>query len=59
MRADKSTHLAEAAPRRLLDCVARVQATLDSLERDGRPVTVDGVASRAGASRTFRYDDAQ
>ncbi|MFE7509996.1 DUF6262 family protein [Streptomyces sp. NPDC057540] len=54
MRADNSTHLAEAARQRRLDCIARVQAALDSLERDGGSVTVAGVASR-----TFLYDDAQ
>ncbi|WP_162257864.1 MULTISPECIES: DUF6262 family protein [unclassified Kitasatospora] len=59
MRADNSTHLAEAAQQRRLDCIARVQAALDSLERNGGPVTVAGVASRAGVSRTFLYDDAQ
>ncbi|MFG2978212.1 DUF6262 family protein [Streptomyces sp. NPDC048331] len=59
MRADNSTHLAEAARQRRLDCIARVQAALDSLERDGGSVTVAGVASRAGVSRTFLYDDAQ
>ncbi|MET7696455.1 DUF6262 family protein [Streptomyces sp. NPDC005485] len=59
MRADKSAHLAEAAQQRRLDCIERVQAVLNSLERDGGPVTVAGVASRAGVSRTFLYDDAQ
>ncbi|WP_221354674.1 DUF6262 family protein [Streptomyces beigongshangae] len=59
MRADNSAHLAEAAQQRRLDCIERVQAVLNSLERDGGPVTVAGVASRAGVSRTFLYDDAQ
>lgn len=59
MRADNSSHLAEAAHRRRLDCTARVHAVLDSLERDGGAVTIAGVASRAGVSRTFLYDDAQ
>jgi hypothetical protein len=59
MRADNSAHLAEAAQQRRLDCIERVQAVLYSLERDGGSVTVAGVASRAGVSRTFLYDDAQ
>lgn len=59
MRADNSAHLAEAAQQRRLDCIERVQAVLNSLERDGGPVTVAGVASRAGVSRTFLYDHAQ
>ncbi|MFD7288538.1 DUF6262 family protein [Streptomyces sp. NPDC059863] len=42
-----------------MDCIERVTAVLNSLERDGGPVTVAGVASRAGVSRTFLYDDAQ
>lgn len=57
MRADNSAHLAEAAQQRCLDCIERVQAVLNSLERDGGRVTVAGVTSRAGVSRT--YDDAQ
>jgi hypothetical protein len=59
MRADNSSHLAEAAQRRRLGCIARVHAVLDNLERDGGSVTIAGVASRAGVSRTFLYDDAQ
>ncbi|MFD9504432.1 DUF6262 family protein [Streptomyces sp. NPDC060035] len=59
MRADNSAHLAEAAQQRRLDCIERVQAVLNSLKRDGGPVTVAGIASRAGVSRTFLYDDAQ
>jgi hypothetical protein len=59
MRADNSAHLAEAAQQRRLDCIERVQAVLNSLERDGGLVTVAGVASRAGVSRTFLYNDAQ
>ncbi|MEV8395860.1 MULTISPECIES: DUF6262 family protein [unclassified Streptomyces] len=42
-----------------MDCIERVTAVLNSLERDGGPVTVAGVASRAGVSRTLLYDDAQ
>ncbi|MGC4985300.1 DUF6262 family protein [Streptomyces sp. DT193] len=59
MRADNSAHLAEAAQQRRLDCIERVQAVLNSLERDGGSITVAGVASQAGVSRTFLYDDAQ
>lgn len=59
MRADNSSHLAEAAQRRRLDCIERVQAVLEALERDGGAVTIAGVAARAGVSRTFLYDDAQ
>ncbi|MCX4552900.1 DUF6262 family protein [Streptomyces sp. NBC_01267] len=59
MRADNSDHLVEAAQQRRLDCIERVNCVLDSLEHDGGPVTVSGVASRAGVSRTFLYDDAQ
>jgi hypothetical protein len=59
MRADNSSHLIEAAQRRRLGCIARVHAVLDDLERDGGAVTIAGVASRAGVSRTFLYDDAQ
>jgi hypothetical protein len=42
-----------------MDCTARVHAVLDDLEREGGPATVAGVASRAGVSRTFLYDNAQ
>jgi hypothetical protein len=59
MRADNSPHLKEAAQRRRLDCIARVEAILDDLENQGGPVTVASVASRAGVSRTFLYDNAQ
>lgn len=59
MRADNSSRLAEAARRRRLDCIARAHAVLDDLERDGGPVTIAAVASRAGVSRTFLYDSAQ
>ncbi len=59
MRADNSPHLIAAAQQRRLDCTARVHAVLDDLERDGGPATVAGVASRAGVSRTFLYDNAQ
>ncbi|MFF3699535.1 DUF6262 family protein [Streptomyces sp. NPDC002221] len=59
MRADNSSHLAEAAHRRRLDCIERVHAVLAALERDGGAVTIAGVAARAGVSRTFLYDDAQ
>ncbi|MFE4629463.1 hypothetical protein [Streptomyces mirabilis] len=59
MRADNSKRLAEAAQQRRLGCIERVQAALEGLERDGGPVTVAGVAARAGVSRTFLYDDAQ
>ncbi|MFB9580043.1 DUF6262 family protein [Streptomyces goshikiensis] len=51
--------MAEAAQQRRLGCVERVQAALEGLERGGGPVTVAGVAARAGVSRTFLYDDAQ
>ncbi|CAL9636390.1 hypothetical protein SUDANB120_06218 (plasmid) [Streptomyces sp. enrichment culture] len=59
MRADSSSHLAEAAQQRRLDCIERVQAVLRALERDGGAVTIVGVAARAGVSRTFLSDDAQ
>ncbi|MGW5639924.1 DUF6262 family protein [Streptomyces sp. NPDC003832] len=59
MRADNSAHLAEAAQQRRLACIERVHAVLDALERDGGAMTVVGVASRAGVSRTFLYDAAQ
>lgn len=59
MRDDNPSHLAEAAQQRRLDCIARVQAVLEALERDGGAVTVAGVAARAKVSRTFFYDAAQ
>jgi beta-phosphoglucomutase-like phosphatase (HAD superfamily) len=59
MPADNSTHLIEAARRRRLDCIARVHAVLDDLEHHGGPISIAGVASRAGVSRTFLYDDGQ
>ncbi|WEB44075.1 transposase [Streptomyces yunnanensis] len=59
MRADNSSHLAEAAQQWRLDCIERVQAVLESLGHDGGAVTVAGVAARAGVSRTFLHDNAQ
>lgn len=59
MRADNSSHLIEAARRRRLDCIARVDSVLGDLERDGGPATVTGVAAQARVSRTFLYDTAQ
>lgn len=59
MRADNSSHLIEAAQRRRLLCLARVHTVLDSLECDGGPVTIAGVAAQAKVSRTFLYDTAQ
>jgi hypothetical protein len=59
MPADNSLHLIDAARRRRLDCIARVHAVLDDLEHHGGPISISGVASRAGVSRTFLYDDGQ
>ncbi|TMR94894.1 DUF6262 family protein [Nonomuraea basaltis] len=59
MRADNSPHLKEAAQRRRLDCIARVEAVLNELESQGGPVSVAAVAAQAGVSRTFLYDDTQ
>lgn len=48
-----------ALPQDRRDCIARVHAVLDDLEHHGGPISIAGVASRAGVSRTFLYDDGQ
>ncbi|SDW92527.1 hypothetical protein SAMN05216215_100694 [Saccharopolyspora shandongensis] len=59
MPADNSAHLIESARQRRLDCIARVHAVLDDLEHHGGRVSVTAVATRAGVSRTFLYDEGQ
>jgi hypothetical protein len=59
MPADNTHHLIAAAARRRTECVARVQAVLDDLERTGGAATVTAVARRANVSRTFLHDSAQ
>jgi hypothetical protein len=59
MPADNSAHLLDAARRRRLDCLTRVHTVLDDLEQHGGPISIAAVASRAGVSRTFLYDQGQ
>jgi hypothetical protein len=59
MRPDNSRHLTAAAARRRTQCIARVDAVLDDLERGRGRVSVATVAAAAGVSRTFLYDPAQ
>lgn len=56
---DRVERLREAAQARHDDTLRRAQSTLRSLARRGEPITVRGVASAAGVSRSWLYRQPQ
>jgi hypothetical protein len=52
-------NLQKATAARTAGAVARAQAALDAMTRDGEPVTFRGVAARAGVSLDFLYRNTQ
>jgi hypothetical protein len=52
-------NLQKATAARTAGAIARAQAALDAMTRDGEPVTFRGVAARAGVSLDFLYRNAQ
>jgi hypothetical protein len=56
---DRVERLREAAQARHDDTLHRAQVTLRTLARRGEPITVRGVASAAGVSRSWLYRQPQ
>lgn len=52
-------NLQKATAARTAGAVARAQAALDAMTRNGEPVTFRGVAARAGVSLDFLYRNTQ
>lgn len=57
--ADRIERLREAAQARHDDTLRRAQSTLRGLARRGEPITVRGVATAAGVSRSWLYHQPQ
>jgi hypothetical protein len=55
-RADNTVHLPRAAADRRDAATRRTIAVIDEFDRAGAPVTVAGVASAAGVSRSWLYE---
>lgn len=55
-RADNTLHLRRAAAERRDVATRRTVAAIDEFDRTGASVTVAGVASAAGVSRSWLYD---
>jgi hypothetical protein len=55
-RADNTLHLRRAAADRRAAATRRTVAVIDEFDRTGASVTVTGVASAAGVSRSWLYD---
>lgn len=55
-RADNTVHLRRAAADRRAAATRRTIATIEDFDRIGASVTVAGVASAAGVSRSWLYD---
>lgn len=56
MRADNSHHLIAAARQRAEQARERAEEAIDGFHRDGRPVSVAGLARDAGVSRSWLYN---
>ena len=57
-RADNSRHLLQAAADRHHDALSRARAAIETLDRNGEPITFAGVALQAGVSRGWLYRQA-
>jgi Family of unknown function (DUF6262) len=55
MRADNSHHLVAATRRRREQTLAKARQALQELKDSSQPVTIAGVAARAGVSRAWLY----
>jgi hypothetical protein len=55
-RADNTIHLRRAAADRRDDATRRTVAVIDEFDRTGAAVTLAGVASAAGVSRSWLYE---
>ncbi len=53
--ADNTRYLAQASAQRRQATLARAQAAISQLDRDGQPVTFCSVAQAAGVSRAWLY----
>jgi hypothetical protein len=54
-RADNTRHLLQAAADRHHDALSRARAAIETLDRNGEPITFTTVALRAGVSRGWLY----
>jgi hypothetical protein len=54
-RADNTHYLLRAAAHRHHDALSRARAAIDTLDRNGRPITFTTVAREAGVSRGWLY----
>lgn len=55
MRADNSSHIVAAAQQRAAAARERAQRALEEVHREGRPISVAGLARAAGVSRSWIY----
>lgn len=55
-RADNTAHLRRAATVRHDATIARARTAIEEFDRTGEPVTVAGVATAAGVSRSWLYE---
>jgi len=57
-RADNTRHLLQSASDRHHDALSRARAAIETLDRNGEPITFTTVALRAGVSRGWLYRQA-
>jgi len=57
-RADNTRHLLQSASARHDDALSRARAAIETLDRNGEPITFTTVALRAGVSRGWLYRQA-